>query len=420
MQERLQSELVFRRWAYAVFSAARRWAYAVFLGLLARTPSAFSAEPVIELSKVPPTPRFVVRGLSGDELAALAGLAPGSPAWRKILVVSPERTRQTTRDAGPDADAGKAAAKFSSAGMLGDYGVADGELRFVPRFPLQAGLAYRATLDLNAIQDHGRRRLTIERVFAIPRRETPRTRLLAIFPTSDLLPENQLKLYLHFSAPMREGDIYRHIRLRDQEGNLVALPFLEIDQELWDRSRTRLTLLFDPGRIKRGLKPRIDFGPILEEGKSYTLTIDGNWRDAQDQPLGADHHKKFQAGGPDETQPDPRHWKLHPPEVVGRGPLTIEFGEPLDHAMLTRVLSVVDAVDERIAGEISIDRHETRWTFTPSQPWRPGRYRLVVETTLEDLAGNSIGRPFELDEFRQIERQSTAETMELVFEVRLP
>ena len=44
---------------------------------------------------------------------------------------------------------------------------------------------------------------------------------------------------------------------------------------------TRFTLLFDPGRIKRGLKPaQRRVGPVLEEGKSYTLVIDRGWTDA--------------------------------------------------------------------------------------------------------------------------------------------
>ena len=46
-------------------------------------------------------------------------------------------------------------------------------------------------------------------------------------------------------------------------------PFLELDEELWSPDGTRFTLVFDPGRIKRGLKPREEAGPILEAGKSY-------------------------------------------------------------------------------------------------------------------------------------------------------
>ena len=57
---------------------------------------------------------------------------------------------------------------------------------------------------------------------------------------------------------MQRGDIYRYIRLLDDEGIAVELPFLEIEQELWSRDGHRLMLLLDPGRVKRELKPRID------------------------------------------------------------------------------------------------------------------------------------------------------------------
>ncbi len=53
-----------------------------------------------------------------------------------------------------------------------------------------------------------------------------------------------------------------------------------------------------------------------------------------------------------------------------------------------------------------MEQGETRWTFTPRAPWRPGEYQLVAAATLEDVAGNRIGRPFEVDaaEARSSER----------------
>ena len=70
---------------------------------------------------------------------------------------------------------------------------------------------------------------------------------------------------------MSRGEAYRHIRLLDATGKPVAAPFLELDEELWSDDGKRFTLLFDPGRIKRGLKPREELGPVLEAGKSYEL-----------------------------------------------------------------------------------------------------------------------------------------------------
>jgi hypothetical protein len=70
---------------------------------------------------------------------------------------------------------------------------------------------------------------------------------------------------------------------------------------------------------------------------------------------------------------------------------------PLDYGLLQRALRVANGGGRLLAGEIRVEQGETRWTFTPSAPWRPGEYRLVAAATLEDVAGNRIGRPFEVD-----------------------
>ena len=100
-------------------------------------------------------------------------------------------------------------------------------------------------------------------VLAKPKTEP--TVVTQVYPTSDKLPENQLKFYLHFSAPMSRGDSYKHIQLLDEKGKAVELPFLELDEELWDPAGKRFTLFFDPGRIKRGLKPREEVGNEIRE-----------------------------------------------------------------------------------------------------------------------------------------------------------
>jgi hypothetical protein len=63
-------------------------------------------------------------------------------------------------------------------------------------------------------------------------------------------------------------------------------------------------------------------------------------------------------------------------------------------------------------------REETRWRFTPKAPWKAGTYHLVAETTLEDLAGNNLERPFEVDVFHPIQKEIKAKTVKLAFRVR--
>ena len=41
----------------------------------------------------------------------------------------------------------------------------------------------------------------------------------------------------------------------------------------------------------------------------------------------------------------------------------------------------------------------------------------MVDKRLEDLAGNSIARPFEVDEFHTVQSKVTSETVRLPFQV---
>jgi hypothetical protein len=159
-------------------------------------------------------------------------------------------------------------------------------------------------------------------------------------------------------------------------------------------------------------------GPALEEGKRYTLVVDRKWLDAQGEPLVESHRKSFRVVAPDDEPPDASSWKLQPPAAGSTAPLVVTFPEPLDHAMLQRVLWITNPEGERIAGQIEVDPGETRWRFTPAEAWVAGNHHLVAEATLEDRAGNSLGRPFEVDVFEKVEQRVQSPTVEVPFEVR--
>lgn len=280
--------------------------------------------------------------------------------------------------------------------VIGTYQMENGVLGFEPRYPLQPGLRYRAVF--RPPHPTGGAAAPITAVFEIPKPDVAPTAIVEhVYPTTDRLPENQLKFYLHFSAPMSRGEAYRHIELLDEEGRPVELPFLELDQELWDVAGKRLTLLFDPGRVKRDLMPNRDVGPPLQEDRTYTLVIDRNWLDAEGNPLKADYRKAFHVAPPDRESPDLDTWRLTSPRGGTTESLTVEFPEPLDQALLFRLMDVVEPTGRFVDGVIAVDKQETRWRFTPARPWKPGRYYLSVGTSLEDLAGNSVGRPFEVE-----------------------
>jgi hypothetical protein len=93
------------------------------------------------------------------------------------------------------------------------------------------------------------------------------------------------------------------------------------------------------------------------------------------------------------------------PAAAGtRDPLVVRLPRPLDHALLERTLQLHDSAGQRLVGEVSITYHERCWFFRPEQPWTAGAHELVIDTTLEDQAGNRIGRAFEVDELPPIDK----------------
>jgi hypothetical protein len=158
-------------------------------------------------------------------------------------------------------------------------------------------------------------------------------------------------------------------------------------------------------------------GPVLVAGRSYTLVIDAGWPDAEGHPLKSSFRKTFRTVTADETSPDPKNWAIRPPSPGTREPLEVRFPEPIDRALLDRLIAVRTPEERFVAGAISVDEEETRWRFTPEAPWTPGGYQLVVGTDLEDVAGNSVARPFEVDEFRPIEAKIIQQTVAVPFRI---
>lgn len=287
--------------------------------------------------------------------------------------------------------------------MAGTYAVSHRAIIFTPRFPFAPGVTYRATY-LPA---------KLSSVLRVPRPTLAReTRVAEIFPTTNTLPQNLLKFYVHFSAPMSGGMIYEHIHLLQEDGTPVELPFLEIDEELWNPEMTRLTLFLDPGRIKREVRPLEEIGPALVPGKRYILQIGDGWLDARGAPLLAGFSKTFSVATPDRSPPDPASWKITAPHAGTRAPLLITFDEPLDHALAARMISIPG-----MDGNITVGPSETSCVFSPARPWPSGRHELLVLSTIEDLAGNNIGKPFEVDLAESPRPRERPRTHSLFFQI---
>ncbi len=218
-----------------------------------------------------------------------------------------------------------------------------------------------------------------------------------IYPSSNRLPANVLRLYLVFDRPMSAGESGTQLTLLDDANRPVDRAFLRLDEELWDSTGTRLTVLFDPGRIKRGLRANLELGPPLIEGRRYTLVVGAGWRDATGRPLGASFSKTFTAVAADRTSPMLETWRIEAPRAGTRLPLVVRFPEMLDRALLSSAITIVDSAGSQVCGTIEVGSDERAWTLTPDRAWRDGEYELRVLSELEDVAGNNLRRVFDAD-----------------------
>ena len=297
--------------------------------------------------------------------------------------------------------------------LLGSYAVEGGTLVFRPAYPIAPGVQYR-------VEFHASGGASLEKIVDGPRLDTsPVAHVLRVYPTAEVLPSNQLRLYIYFSTPMSRGEAVQYVHILDESGEKLegAKAVLLPGQELWDPNYQRLTLTFDPGRIKRGLTSNQTIGPPISEGKRYTLVIDRDWPDARGVPMSESFQKAFRGGPAERTPLDPAQWRLNVPKLGTSDPLIVTFPKPMNFPLLQRMIEVSGS-RRPIEGTIDIDHQETQWRFTPREAWKSGDYDLVVDARVEDLAGNHIGQPFDIDTFERVTEHISTTTISLPFAIK--
>ncbi len=412
------------RWAGALLALAAAFFVWRGMGVLLPGPDRSTVDgsrdggpPRIELEEEGAA--VVVLGLDQTLIDALSRSTPSREGWQSLFPI------RIAAEADSDLPM-----------MLGEYAVEENRVVFRPRFALAPGTPYIARFDPGSLAGaagfEGAAGLEgaiglegaagfeeLEAEFSVPiDTSAPPTRVVQIYPTASIVPMNLLKMYVHFSAPMRFGEAYEHIQLRTASGEVVPNAILDVLEELWDPERRRLTLLFDPGRIKRGNEPNLTLGLALRDGESYVLQVDEGWRDGSGRPLAEGFSKAFSVGAADRASPDTDKWVVHAPAAGSRDPLEIVFPEPMDRALLDRLITVLTEGGERVEGRIEVTDHETVWRLTTDRPWDAGSYVIDVNADLEDLAGNNLAHLFDVDLSRDVRLSEAEAQQRLPFEVR--
>jgi hypothetical protein len=360
-----------------------------------------SPEIAVELNRTPQ--RVEARGLDRATIRRLERLQPNDSTWSGVVAVY------------VDGDASDSA---RTPPVLGRYSASGDRVRFEPRFPFAAGVAYRVEVDTTG----SRGGPVLTHRFELPSVARARTtRVTGVYPSAGRLPSNLLRWYVETSAPMERGNALQHVRLMDEAGRELSGAFLALDQELWDPTRRRLTLLFDPGRVKRGVRTNVESGAPLVAGRRYRLVIDDDWVDGNGAALASAFEHAFEVGEADRRSPDPGRWRLTLPSPGTRAALQVSFGEPLDHALAARMVTILDVGGTPVPGSAALSEGDSVWTFTPTRPWAAGDYSLRVGGALEDLAGNNVVRVFDVDrriDSAGVDRDVAGATRSVPFRVR--
>lgn len=269
----------------------------------------------------------------------------------------------------------------SARGMLISVNQNGEDLIVQPRFALKDGAVYEMTVAGKALR------------VALPAPETTTPRMVSFAPSQAVIPANTLRLYLHFSEPMARGQLREKVSLVTADGTQVASPFLSLEAELWDPSQTRATLLLDPGRIKQGVGPNLASGAPLQEGQSYRLIVSPEMHSAEGVPFGQMTSIAFRVGPPERRIITPETWEILKPSTGSHTPLSIAFDRIMDSGAALRLITLQAPDGQRVHGRVTSDGGG--WSLTPEHPWHAGSYSIVVDPELEDVAGNTIGAPFD-------------------------
>ena len=209
-----------------------------------------------------------------------------------------------------------------------------------------------------------------------------------ISPQARVLPANTLRFYLHFPRPGEAHFDRDHLWLLNEEEQAVRDPFLVLPQELWSADGRRLTVLMEPGRIKRGLGADPSHEPALVAGRTYSLVVTA---------LGQTARHTFRVSDPVLEAADETRWRLVSPTAGSLDPAVVHFDRVMDAALCEDEIGVLTPAGEVAATRVSLAPDGTAARLIPSHPWHAGEHRLIASERLEDVCGNRLGEALDHD-----------------------
>src|ERR1700721_3942278 len=189
-----------------------------------------------------------------------------------------------------------------------------------------------------------------------------------ISPQANVLPANTLRFYIHFPRPGEAHFDRDQLRLLNDEEQVVRDPFLVLSQELWSLDGRRLTVLMEPGRIKRGLGADPAHEPALVAGRAYSLVVTA---------LGQTARHTFRVCDPVLEGIDEAGWRIVSPNVGSFDPAVVHFDRVMDAALCEDEIGVLSPSGEVIQTRVLLAPNGTAaQIITSHHPWCAGQHRL--------------------------------------------
>ena len=279
---------------------------------------------------------------------------------------------------------------------LGSYSIQKNQIIFKPRFLPDPNIVYLITFSyqrLNEVFGTGLSDIEINKKIQFKSANYLATQITEITPRADSLPANLLGVYLHFNGPMGFENPYSYINLYDEQKRLIKDAFVELPEGLWNENRTRLTLLFHPGRVKRGVGPNVKQGSIFEEGKSFTIQVSNQWTDANGNQLTYPFTKSIVAIGAVRAKMSVESWIVNT-TCNDSCRILIKPDHLLDLEMAIRYLQLKDSNNQAIPIKITSRRDGS--IELKSSSILPGKtYHMIIDPQLEDVCGNTFLNSFD-------------------------
>lgn len=211
---------------------------------------------------------------------------------------------------------------------------------------------------------------------------------IRISPQAKVLPANALRFYIHFPRPGETHFDRGQLWLLDEQEQGVRDPFLVLSQELWSIDGRRLTVLMEPGRIKRGLGTDSSHDPALVIGRTYSLVVAA---------LGQTARHTFRVSDAVLEAIDESDWRIVSPTVESLDPAVVCFDRVMDAGLCEDEIRVLNPSGEITKTRASLAPDGMAMQLFPIHPWSAGEHRIIVSERLEDVCGNRLGEALDHD-----------------------